>query len=98
MGVAKQPDSDILARYCFIYIQVLKSIDLIRRVGTNYFLKDKEGNIRCSMPHQHTIDFHQFHKEMIAIEKEFGLTPAARCGLTLESIPNKPLVPSRRRA
>jgi len=80
MRVLTAADVPTLERYCLIHEQWVKILDHVRDHGmtqltaTGYSQITAEGTLFKSLP-----------GELLAIERQFGMTPAARSSLRIES-------------
>lgn len=97
MGVGKKPDIAAAIRYSRMWVE-WRQLDLfIQEVGTVYFQRDGSGEVANIKPLPQVAQRDSLAQQLLQIEREFGLTPAARTRIKVEVQPTTLVVPSRLR-
>lgn len=83
VGLARSIDGIALARYCSLLVVWLDAARALRESGTKYAIRDKPVNGRPGRVLSLRVSpdvgvVSRLHRDLLAIEREFGLTPAAR--------------------
>ena len=82
--VLAKSDGNSLSRYC-IFLTRWRDAELyILEHGSTYRTKDKNGKPAGHRPFPQVAIAAQLARELARLEREFGLTPAARSGVTAE--------------
>lgn len=83
-GLAKPIDALVLGRYCCLFAEWLRAKAAIRK-STTYPIKDAEGNVIAirEMPQAGAV--RKLASSLLQLEREFGLTPAARTRIHSEN-------------
>ena len=81
MGVLTKVDGNALARYCETWARWRAASEFVVEHGETFPLMDRHGNVvgHRSLPHARVAT--QLSGELLRLEQQFGLTPAARVGL-----------------
>ncbi len=85
MGVLRRIDGKALARYCSMWVRWRKCQEFLTKNGETYMLKDADGKPRCVMQWPQVSIAHKLATLLLRIEQEFGMTPASRPNLHVES-------------
>ena len=88
MGVLTKIDGNALARYCEMWARWRAVSEFVVRHGESFPIKDGQGNLVGfrSLPQARTAS--HLSGELLRLEQQFGLTPAARVGLTVGERPS----------
>lgn len=102
MRVLTLADAIPFARYCEVltrYIELKEFIMGKGPTGTTYPIRDGNGKIRCVGELPQAAEFRRLHELLMRLEREFGMTPAARSVIRVEpstmptpSVPPGPLL------
>ncbi len=94
MGVLTLIDRNALTRYCATWGEWKKLGEWIAEHGTVYPLKDKDGQPTGVVTWPQVKTALQMAEQLGRLEREFGMTPAARA--TLKVTPPKPVERDRK--
>lgn len=89
-GLARPIDAGVLARYCDMWADWLECRRAIAKHGPDGFFRAEpsapktQGRVVSVREMPATSRKRKLHKELLIIEREFGLTPAARTRITVE--------------
>lgn len=89
MRVLTLADATTFGRYCQVlarYIELDRFLMRKGAAGTTYAIKDAEGKVRYIAEMPQATEFRRLHEILLRLEREFGLTPAARSAIKVESI------------
>jgi len=78
MGVLTRIDANALARYCETWVRWRHAQEFLKQKGEVYPLKDESGKVKCLMPFPQVAIANSLAQQLLRLEQEFGLTPAAR--------------------
>ena len=78
MGLAGAIDGPVLSRYCVMAVQWRQCQADIREYGTSH---EQHGQI---VPYPFVGQAQHLHRDLLAIEKQFGMSPSARASLKIE--------------
>jgi P27 family predicted phage terminase small subunit len=78
LGVLSLIDAKALARYCQTWARWRKADEWIQQHGLTYPIKDKDGNVAAVQQWPEVGIFNKLSAQLLRLEQEFGLTPAAR--------------------
>ncbi len=81
-GLATSVDTLCLARYCLLYIRWRRAERALRRYGQVMRLGRRKGYAQVR---PEAAIARNLHQALLQIEREFGLTPAARAGLAIRA-------------
>lgn len=81
IGLARRIDGTDLARYCALLVRWIDSLEFIRKNGSHYVLRAENGRITGHKEFQQNRDLRWLGQQLIALEREFGMTPASRSRL-----------------
>ena len=82
MGVLAPVDGHALERYCRMLAQWWRLYKVIEEEGDTYEVKGRDGQVRHRLrPEARTVM--SLHDSLLKIERQFGMTPAARAGLSI---------------
>jgi P27 family predicted phage terminase small subunit len=89
IGLARSIDGLSLGRYCVILAQWAAGVRFLRENGRTHVLRaegkgGKPGPIIASKQRPEVPDTARLAQQLIALEREFGLTPAARTRIRTE--------------
>lgn len=93
MNVAKKPDGSTLLRYCHMLVRWASAARFLDEHGETYPLYEtrtdkKTGEttkiFKCFMPFPQAAIYNRLSQNLLRLEQEFGLTPAARAELKIE--------------
>ena len=77
-----ETDGRALERYCRLWTRWLRAQEIIEREGETYEVKGRDGQVRHRLrPEARTVM--SLHDSLLKIEQQFGMTPAARAGLSI---------------
>lgn len=85
VGTLAVTDGFPLARYCELFVRWWKAAAFLAERGETYVLKDDKGNVRCIMPFPQVSIVNSLSNELRRLEAEFGLTPASRTRIQVET-------------
>ena len=89
MGVLFKIDGDAVARYCEAWADYEIAKEWLHEKGQYYPLKDNEGRIKCFQQWPQVGIANHAAEQMNKIAAQFGMTPSARAGLTVDTGKNK---------
>ena len=78
MGVLARSDGATIARYADLTVRYIAAAQFLAKYGESYPLKDEAGNIKCFQQFPQVAVVSNIGKMLLAIECQFGLTPASR--------------------
>lgn len=76
-------DSNALARYCDAWARWRAAAKFIDERGEMYPLMDENGKAKGFAAYPQVLQYHKLAQLLGKLEGDFGLTPAARAGLTV---------------
>ena len=85
IGVLTRIDGNTLSRYCHLWVQWREADRFIRENGHAYPLKDEEGNVKYLQQYPQVAIAHKLCQQLLRLEQEFGMTPAARTRIQVDS-------------
>lgn len=89
-GVLTEADRNALARYCKLWMEWRKCQQFIDRNGTTYMPKDDCGKPKGKLMKFPQVDYSlKLSTQLLRLEQEFGLTPAARSNVRVENMANE---------
>jgi len=88
IGVLSEVDADVIGRYVSVADRHRKAADYLRLHGSTYEIRDRYGNIRQIKPHPMVAEANNTAAACLKLERELGLTPAARVALPASSPPS----------
>lgn len=80
-GMLRPADAQALTRYCDAWARWVEAAKFISANGEFFVVKNKQAQIAGFQYFPQTHQYHRFHKMLIQLERELGLTPAARARL-----------------
>ena len=86
LGIVGSIDEHTLSRYCIMYVQWLDCQKFLNNNGSMLSGTDKNGN-ETTREYPQVRQARSLHKELLAIEREFGMNPSARASLKVELPP-----------
>lgn len=84
LGVLTKVDANALARYCRLFVRWKKADAFLQQYGETYALKDDEGKPKCFQQFPEVGILNKLGPQLLRLEQEFGLTPAARARIQVE--------------
>lgn len=84
MGVLARIDGNAVARYCTLWSRWRTAEDFLSQYGTNYPLKDKNGQIKCFQQFPQVAIAHRLSLALSKIEAELGMTPSSRSRIVVK--------------
>jgi P27 family predicted phage terminase small subunit len=84
MGVGRMPDANVLCRYCRLWVRWKNADAQIQKFGEVQPMKDKTGKVICLALGAFTKLEKSLSADLLRIEQEFGMTPAARARIQVE--------------
>jgi P27 family predicted phage terminase small subunit len=94
MRVLTVADVGLLGRYCNLLqrYEILDEFLMAKGpAGTTYALKDKNGKARGAQEIPQAWEYRQVHGQLLAMERELGLTPSSRTRLRVENAATSPM-------
>ncbi len=86
MGVLGTIDRNALTRYCLLWVQWTDAANFLKKNGLVRVVKRKGKITGCvAWPHVGIVD--KLSIQLLRLEKEFGMTPSARAGMTVSKPP-----------
>ena len=85
-GLLKAVDENALARYCQTRAKWRECEDFLAKHGDVYAAKDRRGKVTGFVQHPQVNTAIKLDAALFAMEKQFGLTPSARAGLSVSDI------------
>jgi len=82
-GLARSVDWGVLARYCWMFTRWVECRKLCEK-GTTFPVKTKAGRIIAVKEMPYAAELRKLSVMLLQIEREFGLTPAARTRINIE--------------
>lgn len=83
MGVLTVADGDAVSIYCQTYVRWKAAEEWIAKHGEVYPIRDANGQIKCMQQFPQVAISRNLLLVLRAYQQEFGLTPAARCRISL---------------
>ena len=84
LGLLTQVDRDVFARYCAMLAEWRRLHGAMKDASPVYALRNEDGSIRYIQERPEVSLMLRLAKQLLALEREFGFTPAARAGLKTE--------------
>jgi P27 family predicted phage terminase small subunit len=78
MSLLTRADANVLARYCETFVQWRDAVKFLEKFGTTYPCKSGTGIVKCFMPFPQVSIAQKLSAQLTKLERELGLTPAAR--------------------
>lgn len=91
MGVLSLADAPAMARYCRTTVRWRKAEQELREAKNEvYPIRGNDGKVKCFQALPHVSIVRDLSLQLLRLEQEFGLTPAARAslGMTLGNPPD----------
>lgn len=86
MGVMTRVDGDALARYVVIWNQWRTCVNWVKEHGFSYVTKDRDGTPAGARAWPQAKLSIQLSTQLLRLEEQFGLTPAARSRISVEAV------------
>ena len=83
MGVLTQIDTGALGRYCELWVRWIHASKYLREHGETCEIRDKYGESVGEAPRSQVAIVAKLSELLARLEREFGLTPAARAGISI---------------
>ncbi|MEK6677710.1 MAG: phage terminase small subunit P27 family, partial [Planctomycetota bacterium] len=87
MRVLTLIDEDALTQYCRLWSRWRKAEDFIEKNGEMFPIRDDAGKVKCFAQWPQVAIAHRLVQQLIRLEQEFGMTPAARTRIHLSISP-----------
>lgn len=89
IGLARSIDGIPLGRYCVMIVSWTDAVNFVRKNGTTYAVRapdegKKPGRILAVREFPQVGEARKLNQALITIEREFGLTPAARTRINVQ--------------
>ena len=84
MGVLHKIDRNAIIRYCQTWSRWRNCAEFINQNGETYPLRDNDGNVKCLQQWPQVGIYNKLSDSLLRIEQQFGLTPSARAGISVE--------------
>jgi len=95
MKVMTEADTETLARYCLIWSHWMQMREQCRQLGRQVIHYEPDPNrtdgrlrVKWAQPAPWAVDEKSARKDLLQIEREFGLTPSSRSQVTIHSDTN----------
>jgi len=92
MGVMTEADVETLARYCLLWSHWMAMREQCKQLGRQIIHYEADPNrtdgrlrIRWAQPAPWAVDEKAARKDLLQLEREFGLTPSSRSQVTIHS-------------
>ena len=86
-GLLKAIDENALVVYCQTWAKWRECEDFLEKHGDVYAAKNAKGKVTGFVQHPQVNTAIKLDAALFAMEKQFGLTPSARAGLSVSDIP-----------
>ena len=96
MGTLAETDGNAIARYCTLLVDWHKCTDYIKKNGLTYAIGTQTGG-SCYQQYPEVGIRNKLTADLLRLEQQFGLTPAARASIHIDPSKNKPATRSRKR-
>lgn len=89
--LARRIDGLTLGRYCELFVRWIEDAEFVRKNGSTYAVrgqpttKSPQGKVLGFKEYPQSASLRKLHQSLLSIEREFGLTPAARTRIRLEN-------------
>ena len=87
LGILTEIDGNAFARYCQTWAKWRTCEDFLAQHGDVYAAKNAKGKVTGFVQHPQVNTAIKLDAALFAMEKQFGLTPSARAGLSVSDIP-----------
>lgn len=87
MKVLGTIDRNALTRYCLLWVQWKDAADFLKKNGLVRVVKNRKGKITGCVAWPHVGILDKLSIQLLRLEKEFGMTPSARAGMTISAPP-----------
>lgn len=85
MRILTTADRETLARYCLYFEQFVKYAEQVRRGLDVLVIRDDAGKVKYIQSTPAATMFVKLGQSLLRIEQEFGLTPSARAGMSVDN-------------
>lgn len=90
IGLARSIDGAALGRYCVLFVMWSEAVAWCRQHGSTYPVRaedrdGKPGRVLIIREFPQAKQVRALHRDLMIVEREFGLTPAARTRIQLEA-------------
>ena len=90
LAVVTKIDGNALARYCRLWVRWRQCDEFIRKYGESYATGYKDGKPTSFQQFPEVGIVNKLGQQLLRIEQEFGLTPAARTRIEVDVSPPAP--------
>ena len=97
MGVLKKTDGNAIARYCMLFVEWCDCSHFIQEKGYSREIVTEKGGVYDQQYPEVNIR-NRLNTDLLRLEQQFGLTPAARASIQVEPSREKKQVRTRSRA
>jgi len=97
MGVLKKTDGNAIARYCMLFVEWCDCSHFIQEKGHSREIVTEKGGVYDQQYPEVNIR-NRLNTDLLRLEQQFGLTPAARASIQVEPSREKKQVRTRSRA
>lgn len=89
-GLVRVIDGTSIGRYCVTLVLWHTALEFIRKNGTTYAVRGepkqgRPGRVLYLREHPQAGELRKLNQQLLALEREFGLTPASRTRIQLEA-------------
>jgi len=84
MGVLGKTDANALARYCETWVLWVQAKDWLVENGTTFPVRNADGKVIDVKAFPQVAMVTKFESALSRLEQQFGLTPSARAGLSVD--------------
>ena len=81
MGLLSRTDQALLVRYCQTWGRWVEAEKFLAQRGATYPLRDESGKVRCLQQWPQVSIANKLSQQLLRMEQDMGLTPAARARL-----------------
>ena len=81
IGVLSHVDVEVISRYVTMLVRHRRATEFIEQHGSTYEIRDFHGKLRQVKPHPKVAEANNLASACLKLERELGLTPAARVAL-----------------
>ena len=91
VGLARRIDGVVLGRYCVLLHRWIEAIEFIRKNGPTYPVRaeprgdQRTGRVVAVREFPQNAEMRRLNQQLLVLEREFGLTPAARTRITVNA-------------
>lgn len=78
-------DDKALVRYCEAWVRWKRAAEFLAKNGEAYPILNEDKKIKCMIQWPQVSIFNNLATLLLRLEQEFGLTPASRSNITIQS-------------